>query len=180
MKVNTGRSHLLLSSNSRTTVTIDNYCGLEDEQILLGISTDTNLTFENHINSICIKTNEKLNALARIAPYMNIQKQKIIVNFFLTSHFGYCPLIWMFHSRHLKNKINFINKRAVRITNQDNTPTFRELLNKDFSVSIYHRNLQVLATEMFKIHRGLLPEILRETFVSKTSSYNLHRNDTFK
>ena len=33
---------------------------------------------------------------------------------------------------------------------------------------------------MFKIHRGLSPEILRETFVSKTSSYNLRRNDTFE
>ena len=33
---------------------------------------------------------------------------------------------------------------------------------------------------MFKIHRGLSPETLRETFVSKTSSYNLRRNDTFE
>ena len=33
---------------------------------------------------------------------------------------------------------------------------------------------------MFKTHRGLSPEILRETFVPKTSSYNLRRNDTFE
>ena len=33
---------------------------------------------------------------------------------------------------------------------------------------------------MFKIHRGLSPEILRETFVSKASWYNLRRNDTFE
>ena len=85
----------------------------------------------------------------------------------------------MFHSRRLNNKINSIHERALRITYQDNTSTFQELLNKDNSVSIHHRNLQVLATEMFKIHRGLSPEILRETSVSKTSSYNLRRNDTF-
>ena len=36
------------------------------------------------------------------------------------------------------------------------------------------------ATEMFKIHRGLSPEILRETFVPQTSSHNLRRNDTFE
>ena len=92
----------------------------------------------------------------------------------------YCPLIWMFHSRRLNNKINSIHERALRVTYQDNASTFQELLNKDNSVSIHHRNLQVLATEMFKIHRGLSPEILRETFVPKTSSYNLRRNDNFE
>ena len=45
-------------------------------------------------------------------------------------------------------------------------------LNKDNSVSIHHRNLQVLATEMFKIHRGLSPEILRESFSDKSLSNN--------
>ena len=36
MKVNTGKSHLLLSGNSRATATIDNsYIESEDEQVLL-------------------------------------------------------------------------------------------------------------------------------------------------
>ena len=47
MKVNTGKSHLLLSGNSRTTATIDNrYTESEDEQVLLGITIESNLTFE--------------------------------------------------------------------------------------------------------------------------------------
>ena len=33
---------------------------------------------------------------------------------------------------------------------------------------------------MFKIDPGLFLQILTETFVSKTSSYNLRRNDTFE
>ena len=75
LRVNTGKSHLLLSGNSRATATIDNsYIESEDERVLLGITIDSNLTFENHINSICKKASQKLNALARIAPYMNIQK----------------------------------------------------------------------------------------------------------
>ena len=181
MKVNTGKSHLLLSGNSRATTTIDNiYIESEDEQVLLGITIDSNLTFENHINSICKKASQKLNALARIAPYMNIQKRRTIMKSFVTSHFSYCPSIWMFHSRRLNNKINSVHERALRMIYQDTTSTFQELLNKDNSVSMYHRNLQVLATEMFKIHRDLSVEILRETFVPKTSSYNLRRNDTFE
>ena len=178
MKVNTGKSHLLLSGNSRATATIDNsYIESEDEQVLLGITIDSNLTFENHIRNICKKASQKLNALARITPFMSIQKRRTIMKSFVTSQFSYCPLIWMFRSRRLNNSIH---ERALSIAYQDNTSAFQELLNKDNSVSIHHRNLQVLATEMFKIHRDLSPEILRETFVSKTSSYNLRRNDTFE
>ena len=53
MKVNTGKSHLLLSGNSRATATIDNsYIEWEDEQVLQGITIDSNLTFENYVNSL--------------------------------------------------------------------------------------------------------------------------------
>ena len=162
-RVNTGKSHLLLSGNSRATTAIDNsYIESEDKQVLLGITIDSNLTFENHINIISKKASLKLNALTRIAPYMNIQKPRTIMKSFVTSPFSYCPLIWMFHSRHLNNKINYIHDRAQRITYQDNTSIFEELLNKDNSVSIHHRNLKVLATEAFKIHQGLSPETLKQ------------------
>ena len=54
IKVNTGKSHLLPSGNSRATATIDNsYIESEDEQVLLGITIDSNLTLGNHINSSC-------------------------------------------------------------------------------------------------------------------------------
>ena len=70
-----------------------------------------------------------------------------------------------------------MHEKGLRITYQDNTSTFQELL-KDNSVSMHHRNFHVLTTEI--IHRGLSAEILRETFVSKTSLYNLLRNNTFE
>ena len=49
---------------------------------------------------------------------------------FVTSQFGYCPLIWMFHSKTLNNKINFIHERALRITYNDRKTSFEELLRK--------------------------------------------------
>ena len=157
-----------------------NYIESEREQVLLSITIDSNLTFENRINNICKRASQKLNALARVAPYMNMQKKIIIMKSFVTSQFGYCPLIWMFHSRGLNNIINSIHERALRITYQDRISTIQELLNKDNSVSIHHRYLQALATEMFKILRGLSPDIIREIFVSKISLHNLRRNNTFE
>ena len=86
----------------------------------------------------------------------------------------------MLHSRRLNNKMNSILERALRITYQDRIPTFQELLNQDNSVSIHHKNLQVLATEIFEIHKGLFPGILRKIFMPKTSLCNLRRNYTFE
>ena len=54
MKVNTGKSNLLVSGNVRATAKIDdNYIEPEKEQVSLGITIDSNLTFENRINNIC-------------------------------------------------------------------------------------------------------------------------------
>ena len=171
MKVNTGRSHLLLLGNSRAMTAIDS-CYIESKykQVSLAIIIYSNHTFENHINIICNKASQKLNALARITPYMSLQKRRTIIKSFVTSQFSYCPLIFMFRSRRLNNKINSMHERALRITYQDNKSTFHKLLNKDNSIAINHRNLQVLATKMFEIQRNLSPEILREIFVSRTSS----------
>ena len=41
---------------------------------LLGINLDNNLKFDTHVKSICQKVNRKVNALARIANYMELPK----------------------------------------------------------------------------------------------------------
>ena len=57
-----------------------------------------------------------------------------------------------------------LNTTINRIVYNDNISGFDELLVKDGSVSIHHQNLQKLAVEMFKVSRGLSPEILNESF----------------
>ena len=180
MKVNTAKSHLLLSGNTQLTSNIDNnLITSEKEQMLLGIAIDSNLSFIENINNLCKKASQKLNALARIARYMDIQKRRTIMKSPITSQFGYCPLVWIFHSRSLNNKINYIHERALRITYGNKTSTFQQLLENDNSVSIHHRNLQILATEMFKISNNLSPDIVKEIFEERFLPYNLRRNNSF-
>ena len=180
MKVNTDKSHLLLSGNvSLTSNTDNNLIESENEQVLLGVTIDLNLSFEKHINNLCKKASQKLNALARISGYINLQKRRVIMKSFIISQFGYCPLSWMFHSKRLNNKINSIHERALRITYVDNVSSFQELLEKDNSVSIHHKNIQVFATEMFKIFKNLSPDIVREIFQERSVPYNLRSDNNF-
>ena len=68
---------------------------------------------------------------------MDLRKCRVIMKSTITSQCVYCPLIWMFHSGALNNKINSIHERALRTTFNDSKSTFEELLNKDNSVSPY-------------------------------------------
>ena len=107
LKANTEKSRLLLSGSNKLTANIDrNIIESEDNQILLGITINFNLSFNKYITNLCKKASAKLNALARISCYMGLPKRWVIMKSFITSQFGYWPLIWMFHGRALKNEIN--------------------------------------------------------------------------
>ena len=81
--------------------------------------------------------------------------------------------MWMFHSRIMSNKINRLHERSVRLIYGDQTSSIEELLEQEKSVSIQTRNLQMLATEMFKMYRSMSPPIFSELFRLRDISYNL-------
>ena len=125
MKANTDKNHCLLSNKNNLTVNIDeNVLESEDNQVLVGITINSNLSFNKHIKNFCKKASAKLSALASILGYMNFPKCRIILNLFIISKFRCYPLTWMFHSRTLNNKSNFIFERALRITCNDRKSSF--------------------------------------------------------
>ena len=51
----------------------------------------------------------------------------------------------MCHSRTNNNKINRLRERCLCLVINDKDTSFKDLLEKDGSVSIHHRNLRTLA-----------------------------------
>ena len=93
---------------------------------------------------------------------------------FITSHFNYCPIVWMCHSRSLNNKVNHIHERALRIVYQDFQLSFSALLVEDNSFIIHRKNLQLLAIKVFKVKRNIFSKIMNEIFdFSKNYAYEL-------
>ena len=99
---------------------------------------------------------------------------------FFTAQFGYCPLVWMNCSREVNNKINRLHERCLRLVYSDKHSSFKELLTKDKSVTIHHRNIQKLATEMFKALNTSENHILNDIFPKKIPvRYNLRHQKQF-
>ena len=71
---------------------------------------------------------------------------------FIESQFGYCPLVWVFRGRKSNDRVYHLHERALRIACNDNQSSFENLLRKDRSVSIHHRNIRSFATEIYKIN----------------------------
>ena len=85
----------------------------------------------------------------------------------------------MFHSRTLNNRINKLHERALRLVYKDQHLTFEQLLEKDNSFTIHHRNLQKLATEIYKIINNESPPIMKQIFPTSINPYNLRNNNPF-
>ena len=82
---------------------------------------------------------------------------------FATSQFRYCPLMWIFHSRNLNNKINRTLERAFRLLYLNNL-SFSERLDLENSVKVHRKKLQVLVTEIYKVKNGIAPGIRKGIF----------------
>ena len=94
MTANEDKYHHAVSSNEHVSMKLDN---IEIEsnncERLLGVKIDSKFNFKEHLDGIIKKASRKINALSRIAPYMNIAKGRLLMNSFFASQFNYCPLI---------------------------------------------------------------------------------------
>ena len=177
MKLNQSKCHFLTCGSQEHL-----WIRVGDERIwesqsekLLGMIVDKKLSFDLHLRTLCKKVNQKVSALARVVQILPFHKRHLIMKTFIESQFSYCPLVWMFCSNTMNNKINHIHERALRLVYQDYSSTFEELLIKDKSLCFHHRNIHQVAIEMFKVKHDLSPPFMKEIFCEidrKTRSGN--------
>ena len=68
MKASADKCRLLVSSDESCTAKIEDFSIKNStEEKLLGVKFDSELSFENHVTSLCKEGSQKLHALARIS-----------------------------------------------------------------------------------------------------------------
>ena len=143
MKADPDKCHFMTSGSKDLVITVENSQITNSKcKKLLGIKTDHKLTFNTHIYEIFENVGQKMNALSREIPYMNITKWSTFLNTFFILQFNYCPLTWMCHSRAKNNKINRLHERYL-----NNLITTRYLFLSDYwnniALSLYKQRIFV-------------------------------------
>ena len=185
MKLNEDKCHLIVAGNKHQHM----WANVGSAKIreshrekLLGIHIDRDLKFNYHISNLCVKAGRKLSALIRLYRYYNLDQRRNLMKTFIESQFSYSPMAWMFHDRRINNQINKLHERALRIVYRDDTATFEELLKRDNSLRIHHRNIKKMAVEMYKCLHQVGPSLLGDIFEKRKCGENsriLRSNNDF-
>ena len=137
LKGNPDKFYFLVNPSQEVSLNVNNFkIKNGDCEKLLGVKFDSKLRFDRHVTDLCRRTSRKIHALARVSPFMNLSKRRLLMSSFFKTQFNYCPLTWMCHSRENNKKIIRLHERCLRTIYNDKQSSFNELLEKDGSLSM--------------------------------------------
>ena len=82
-------------------------------------------------------------------------------------------------SKKINSKLNHLQEPSLRIFYNDYISSFQDLLKKDNSFKIHHKNVQSFAIEHFKVEKGIANPILYDIFPLRPMDYNLRSQTDF-
>ena len=124
---------------------------------MLGVHIDSKLNFNLHIDIICKSALNQPNVLVRLKRYLGHEGKFVLVNSFIYSNFNYCPLVWMFSSKRSLNKIENLQKRALRFVLDDYTSSYELYLEKSGKSTMNLARERLLCIEVYKTLNSLNP-----------------------
>ena len=134
---------------------------------LLGIQIDDKLNFNLHISKICKSAANQLNALIRLKQFLSFHAKEVLINSYIISNFNYCPLVWMFSSTQSLNKIENLQKRALRFLYDDFEASYEDLLSKREKSKMNVRRVRTLCVEIYKTLNNSNPSFMNKIFKLK-------------
>ena len=81
----------------------------------LGIILDSNLQWDEHIDSLCKKLSSSIYALRRIKAVSTIEAQKMAYHALIDSHIRYGIVLWGATSKHNLNRVLVLQKKAIHL-----------------------------------------------------------------
>ena len=149
----------------------------------LGVSIDDDLKWKTHVNEILLKISKTIGVMGKLRHCLPKSILLTLYNSLILPYLSYNTIIWGACSKYLLERINLLQKRAVRIiskTSYDShtKPLFYEL--NILPVSLLY-DFQVICF-MHSYVNNMLPETFHNLFVQNKSihAYNTRSADDFR
>ena len=184
MKANVDKFQFMLfcpsTSENKEIVTV-NVNGIilksQNEGKLLGINIEKDLTFNNHIRIVCTKANAKILALRRMLNFLTEDCKLAVLRSFIICHFMYCCILLHFGSKVLRDKMEKILYRGLKLVYKDYESSYEQLLNKAKMDNVELVRQKAIICEMFKCLHETGPEYMNDIF--KVSKHISRRGPIF-
>jgi len=141
---------------------------------LLGVTVQSNLSFESHLNRVTTNAGKRVNVFRQVAPYLDSRGKATVYKAHIRSVMEYAPLSWMSASETHLRSLDDIQKRASNIIGPS--------IHLD---SLSHRRTVSGLGLLHRMHQREQPDALRALLPPKLcparttrSSHGTHRIKT--
>ena len=136
---------------------------------LLGVTTDSELNFSEHINMICKKASQKIGVLMRLKNLIPTNARLV----FLKQQ--YCHTLHTATSD--SRKMERLKERGLHAVFRKNA-SYPELLKRAKLPSLLNRRVQDIRVLMYKVKNNQCPLLyISDIFINHRSKYNLRQSD---
>ena len=136
---------------------------VENEKVL-GVRIDNNLTWSIHINFIAKKISSNLWLLSKLKDYLSTEHRVQFYKTYIQPHIDYCSTIWGGTSQYNLNRIYRLQKRAVKIIVNYQYDNIANSMDELKILNIYERIFLRKAKFMFKVSKSVLPSYVNQMF----------------
>ena len=108
--------------------------------------------------------------------FLSFEEKKTLINSCFYSNFNYSSLVWMFSSAKLSNKVESLQKGALRFLYEDYVPSYEELLQKAGRETMKLNRLRSPCIEIYKSINNINPKYMNEFFKLRKTSRVVRSN----
>ena len=141
---------------------------------LLGVTLYYKLNFNERINFLAAKAGGQLSSLSKVRRFLDIDSKLILVKTFILSHFRYCPIVWHFCGKLNANKLENIQKRALKLALDHSNEDYGQLLAKAnlTTGTLEIKRQKCILIEVYKSINNLIPVYLNDLFTRVYGSFS--------
>ena len=140
---------------------------------VLGVTLDDKLKFDEHVSEMCRKASRQI-----VSKYLDESCRILVFKSLISSNFNYCLVSWMFCGKTNLNKLEKLQKRALRFVFRDITSSYETLLERGNVLPLSVYRIRCMAIEVFKCVNGSDPAYLNNLFSQSIPKYDLR--DSFR